>query len=108
MKQSMKILAILVALICLSVFLTSYTWAAQTTGMPWEGPIDTVRNSLSGPVAYGVAIISILAAGFMFMVNKGTDGILHTILNVAITVSIMLGAVTIINAFFPSAAGLVF
>ena len=37
----------------------SPAWAAGAgTAMPWEGPLDTIMQSLSGPVAKAVGIIA--------------------------------------------------
>lgn len=32
-------------------------------GLPWEGPLQTLANSLTGPVALGISIIAMAAAG---------------------------------------------
>lgn len=42
--------------------------AADTTGgggagLPWEGPLDKLRQSISGPVAFVIALLGIIACG---------------------------------------------
>lgn len=32
-------------------------------GLPWEGPLTTIRNSLSGPVAMAISIIGVVVTG---------------------------------------------
>jgi type IV secretion system protein VirB2 len=32
-------------------------------GLPWEGPLTTIQNSLTGPVATAIAVIALFAAG---------------------------------------------
>ena len=32
-------------------------------GLPWEAPLQTLANSLTGPVALGISIIAMAAAG---------------------------------------------
>lgn len=32
-------------------------------GLPWEGPLQTVVNSLTGPVALAISILAMAAAG---------------------------------------------
>ena len=34
-----------------------------TTGLPWEAPLQTLQNSISGPVAVLIAIIALAAIG---------------------------------------------
>ena len=31
--------------------------------LPWEGPIATLRKSISGPVAFGIALLGIIGCG---------------------------------------------
>ena len=41
---------------------------AGTTGaLPWEGPLQTIAQSLTGPVAFSVSIIGIFATGATLM-----------------------------------------
>ncbi len=32
-------------------------------GLPWEGPLAKLRQSVSGPVAFGIALMGIVATG---------------------------------------------
>jgi len=46
------------------LFLTSPVFATTgTTGLPWEAPLQTLQNSISGPVAVLIAIIALAAIG---------------------------------------------
>jgi type IV secretory pathway VirB2 component (pilin) len=36
---------------------------ASTSGLPWEKPMTAIGNSLSGPVAYSIGLIGIVASG---------------------------------------------
>jgi type IV secretion system protein TrbC len=38
-------------------------YAGTAGGLPWESPLDKLVKSLSGPVALGIAIIAMVAAG---------------------------------------------
>jgi type IV secretion system protein TrbC len=47
-----------------SLFLTSVAEAGTTGGaLPWEGPLHTIASSLTGPVAFSVALIGIFSTG---------------------------------------------
>jgi type IV secretory pathway VirB2 component (pilin) len=37
--------------------------STSTTGLPWETPLQTVKQSLTGPVAAGIATAVIVGAG---------------------------------------------
>ena len=45
--------------------------AGAGTAMPWEGPLDTIMQSLSGPVAKAVGIIAIVLTGLGFAFAEG-------------------------------------
>src|SRR5689334_11109922 len=47
------------------LLLPAHASAAGTggAGLPWEGPLRVVANSLTGPVALSIAIIALMAAG---------------------------------------------
>ena len=46
------------------LFLTSRVFATTgTMGLPWEAPLQTLQNSISGPVAVLIAIIALAAIG---------------------------------------------
>lgn len=40
-------------------------------GLPWEGPLETVRESLTGPVAKGVCVITVAVTGVMIAMGEG-------------------------------------
>ena len=47
-----------------SLFLTGVAEAGTTGGaLPWEGPLHTIASSLTGPVAFSVALIGIFSTG---------------------------------------------
>jgi type IV secretion system protein VirB2 len=93
---------------CGLVVLEGTTTLAETTGMPWETPLARVRDSLTGPVAYSVVIISIVVAGILAYINRQTEGIFHAIIGIIIVAAVIFGAVTLVNLTFPSASGVAF
>ena len=107
MKKAIKLLAGLIGIVSL-VLTRGITTLATTTGMPWETPLAKVQESLTGPVAYSVVIISIVAAGVLSFINRQTEGIFHTIIGIIIVAALIFGAVSIVNLAFPSASGLAF
>lgn len=51
-------------LLLLTVFLILATGAmASATNMPWEGPLDKILKSLTGPVARTVIILALAGTG---------------------------------------------
>lgn len=64
---------VLFTLILLLVFAGSAY--ATATGMPWEGPLDRILNSLAGPVARVMGAIAIIAFGMGIAFSEGGSGL---------------------------------
>lgn len=64
---------------------------ASTVGaLPWDTPIATLQNDLTGPVATGISVIAFLAAGSALVFGEELGGIakkaLYVVLGVAMIV----------------------
>lgn len=86
----------------LGVFTVTYfllssnlAFAADTTGgggagLPWEGPLDKLRRSFSGPVAFVIALLGIIACGSTLIwggeISEFTRRIIYVVLVVCLIV----------------------
>lgn len=48
---------------------------ASGSGMPWEGPLQQILDSITGPVARAVGVIAIVMAGFTIAFSDGGSGV---------------------------------
>jgi len=60
-------------------------------GMPWDTPLENLRNDLTGPVATGIGVIAFFAAGAMLVLgheemNSIVKRVLYIVLGVALVV----------------------
>jgi len=59
-------------------------------GLPWEGPLDKLKQSISGPVAFVIALLGIIACGATLIwggeVSEFTRRIIYVVLVVCIIV----------------------
>jgi type IV secretion system protein TrbC len=86
----------------------SPAWAAGAgTAMPWEGPLDTIMQSLSGPVAKAVGIIAIVLTGLGFAFAEGGSAMRKGI-GIVFGLAIAFTATTFISTFFNMTAGAAF
>lgn len=86
----------------------SPAWSAGTgTAMPWEGPLDTIMQSLSGPVAKAVGIIAIVLTGLGFAFAEGGSALRKGI-GIVFGLAIAFTATTFISTFFNMTAGAAF
>lgn len=66
---------------------------ASGTGMPWEGPIQQVVDSLTGPVARAAGVIAIVLLGIGFAFTE-SGGIVRKAVGVVLGLSCAFAAAT--------------
>ena len=67
--MSPKTLSLLVATLAILavIVLSDPAFASSGGGLPWETPLNKVKDSLSGPVALAVGVIAFFAGGAMLV-----------------------------------------
>lgn len=79
---------------------------AVTTGasLPWEGPIGTLRDSLTGPVAGIIALIAIAIAGGMLVFGGELADFGRRVCYIVMVLGLLVAAAAFLTAFYPAAA----
>jgi len=57
--------------LALGFLLLSSPVFAASTGMPWEGPLDQLLNSLTGPVSRVIGAVAIISLGLGLAFSEG-------------------------------------
>jgi len=78
---------------------------ASSAGMPWEGPLNQILQSLTGPVAKAVGVFSIVGLGFGIAFSEGGSG-LRKALWVVLGLAISFSATTFFLSFMGFSGGL--
>jgi len=81
--------------------------AGASTGMPWESPLETILDSITGPVAKVFGVIAIVLVGLAVAYSEG-GGVMKKILNVVMGLTICFSASTFFLGFFGYGSGLGF
>ena len=77
----------------IALFLISPDVFAASTGegLPWEGPLDKVKRSLSGPVAMSISVVALVSCGSSLIfggeLNDFSRRMVLSILGIAVLVS---------------------
>lgn len=79
---------------------------ASSTGMPWEGPLQRIADSVSGPVAQSIAVLAIVAAGLALAFGEGGGG-LRRGLWIVFGLSVAFAASSFFLSFFGFSSGVV-
>jgi type IV secretion system protein TrbC len=85
---------------------SSVAFAAENgTNLPWEGPLTTLVTSLTGPVAYAISVIAIVALGATLAFAGGEMGeTMKRLLHVGIAVCCVVFAAQVMSSFIGQAA----
>jgi len=84
----------------------SDTAYAAGSGMPWEGPLDQILQSIEGPVARIAAVIIINMTGLALAFGE-TSGGMRKLIQIVFGLSIAFAATSFFLAFFSFGGGAV-
>ncbi|TWQ42836.1 TrbC/VirB2 family protein [Xanthomonas vasicola] len=94
-------------LLTLAIFLLPAAAYASGTGMPWEDWLDKILNSITGPVAKAIGVISIVVCGLGMANSEGGSG-MRKLMMVLLGLSIAFSASTFFLSFLGFGGGAVF
>ena len=80
---------------------------AAQSGLPWEQPLETITNSLTGPVLQTFLIIAIVLSGLVMALSEVSDGA-KRLLQAVFGLSVAVAAVSFFPGFFGFAGAAVF
>jgi type IV secretory pathway VirB2 component (pilin) len=79
--------------------------AEAGNNLPWEGPLTTLVTSLTGPVAYAISVVAIVALGATLAFAGGEMGeTMKRLLHVGIAVCCVVFAAQVMTSFIGQAA----
>lgn len=85
------------------LLLASPAWSGGA-GMPWEGPLQQIVESVTGPVVQAAAVIAVVIFGAGIAMSEGGSGIRRG-LGILFGLSIAFAASTFFLDFFGFAGG---
>jgi type IV secretory pathway VirB2 component (pilin) len=95
--------ALMLGALCLGA---SLPVLAAGSGMPWEGPLQAVLESVQGPVARIIAVIIIISTGLTLAFGD-TSGGFRKLIQIVFGLSIAFAASSFFLSFFNFAGGAV-
>ena len=81
--------------------------AGTGAGLGWEGPLTIIRNSLTGPVAFSIAIIGIFGAGAGLIFGGEMNGFLRSIIILIMVISLVVAANNFLATVFGVSGALI-
>jgi type IV secretion system protein TrbC len=79
---------------------TAHATQAAAAGLPWEAPITTLSNSVSGPVAYGCSLVGLVGAGGSLIFLGGQiNEFLRIVLFIVMVIAFIIAGKNTMTAF---------
>lgn len=107
--MSRKKAFVAVALVATSVILTAAAPALASTGgggLPWEGPLQQIQESINGPVAGAIALAAMAIAGGMLIFGGELNDFARRLVYIVLVAGILLGASQIVGLFGATGASI--
>lgn len=73
---------------------------AATTGgtLPWDGPLTTLRNDITGPVAFTISLLAMVACGAALVFGGEINEFVRRIIMLVMVVALITGVVGVASA----------
>lgn len=72
----------------------------QGGGLPYESWLTNLRNSVTGPVAFSLAIIGIVIAGGVLIFGGELNAFFRTLIFIVLVMALIVGAQNMLSTFF--------
>ena len=106
MKKWTHPLWIGIGLVCLSLLVSVDAHAGTATGgsLPYETWLTSLRNSVTGPVAFTLSLVGIIVAGGVLIFGGDLNGFFRTLIFIVLVMALLVGAQNMMTTFFGAAA----
>ncbi|MCY1270166.1 TrbC/VIRB2 family protein [compost metagenome] len=86
-----------------------HAFAASSGGgsLPYESWLTSLRESVTGPVAFALSIIGIVVAGGVLIFGGDLNGFFRTLIFLVLVMALIVGANNVMKNFFGTSAELV-
>ncbi len=107
--MSRKLPTVAIALLAAPFLLLSVAPSLASSGgggLPWEGPLQQIQESITGPVAGYIALAAVAIAGGMLIFGGELNDFARRLMYVVLVAGILLGATTIVGLFGATGASI--
>ncbi|MBB4581534.1 type IV secretion system protein VirB2 [Rhizobium aethiopicum] len=86
--------------------MASPAFASSGGSLPWEGPLQQIQESITGPVAGAIALAAVAIAGGMLIFGGELNDFARRLVYVVLVAGILLGATNIVGLFGATGASI--
>ncbi len=81
--------------------------AGTATGLPWETPMDTIKQSLTGPIALAISIIALAAAGAALVFGGELSEFTRKIIMLVMALALLVSGASIMTKLFSASGAII-
>ena len=96
LKHMLKQISLFLSVLAFCSLSAAY---AKSTGMPYEGVLSELSESLTGPVAKAIALIGIVGSGAALIFGGEISGFLKSVIYLVLVCSLLIVGSTIVGKF---------
>ncbi|PLY12868.1 MAG: conjugal transfer protein TrbC [Sedimenticola sp.] len=74
--------------------------AGTATGLPWENPLQTITNSITGPVALAISLIAIVITGAMLIWGGEVNDFARKLIIIVLVIALIVAATNVLTTLF--------
>ncbi len=82
----------------------AYAGTSSGGSLPYESWLASLRDSVTGPVAFSLSIIGIVIAGGVLIFGGDLNGFFRTLIFIVLVMAFLVGAQNMMTGFFGNAA----
>lgn len=98
--------ALAISTLALGLLSGDPAFASSGGSLPWEGPLQQIQQSITGPVAGFIALAAVAIAGGMLIFGGELNDFARRLMYVVLVAGILLGATQIVALFGASGASI--
>ncbi len=100
---------LMAGILLLFLFLVTHPAFAGTSNvnLPYESWLEALRKSVTGPVAFALAMIGIVVAGGVLIFGGDLNGFFRSIIFVVLVMALLVGSQNLLTNFFGGSAATV-
>ena len=104
--MSPRVLPLVTGAVVLACLWAQPALASGGGGLPWEGPLQQIQESITGPVAAAIALAAVAIAGGMLIFGGELNDFARRLVYIVLVAGILLGATQIVALFGSSGASI--
>lgn len=103
-RRQHAVYGLVLLLLVLAVPDAAQAAASGGGGLPWETPLETLRDSIAGPVAYAISLMGVVAAGATLVFGGEINDFVRRIIMLVLVISLIIFSTNILSTLFNAGA----